>query len=189
MTRTLLLVLFFLFNFLLGCKKQNIIKHDSNLIINDKPITSKIELPIKVAPHVDDLEDIEDFYDRDGNNIKIDAIKNDNLKIVYFDFDKSNLTNDSLIILKDNANFLIKNPKTKIIIEGHTDNRGTTEYNLSLGQRRAVKVKEYYVQCGISNNRIATVSYGREKPIDLNNNEIAWSKNRRVESKIFVVNK
>ncbi len=88
--------------------------------------------------------------------------------------------------MKANSNFLKNNPKVNIVIEGHCDERGTTEYNLALGQRRAVKVKEYYVQLGIAPNRIATVSYGEEMPADKRNNEAGWAKNRRAETKVIV---
>ena len=85
--------------------------------------------------------------------------------------------------LKEIAAYLTSNSDIKGVLEGHTDGRGTTEYNLSLGQRRALKVKEYYTQLGVAANRIATTSYGREKPVDLVDNESAWAKNRRAETK------
>lgn len=112
--------------------------------------------------------------------------KDINLKTVYFDFDRSELTQDALFILKENAAYVINNPEINIVVEGHCDERGTIEYNLSLGQRRAVKVKEYYTQLGVPANRIATISYGEEKPADSRNNESAWSKNRRAETKAMV---
>ncbi|MDR3253781.1 MAG: peptidoglycan-associated lipoprotein Pal [Endomicrobium sp.] len=112
-----------------------------------------------------------------------DSDKDSNLKIVYFDFDRSDLTANSLEALKENAAYLIRNPDIKVVLEGHTDERGTTEYNLSLGQRRALKVKEYYTQLGVAANRIATISYGKEKPADSETNELAWARNRRVETK------
>ncbi|MDR2676429.1 MAG: OmpA family protein [Endomicrobium sp.] len=106
-----------------------------------------------------------------------------NLKVVYFNFDRSDPTTSSLESLKENLVYLTTNPNVKIVLEGHTDERGTTEYNLSLGQRRALKIKEYYTRFGIASDRIATISYGKEKPADLGKNELAWSKNRRVETK------
>ncbi|GHT45679.1 peptidoglycan-associated lipoprotein [Endomicrobiia bacterium] len=114
---------------------------------------------------------------------KGDSDVSTNLKTVYFDFDKSDLTSDALETLKENAKRLKDNSELTVIIEGHTDNRGTAEYNLSLGQRRATKVKEYYVQLGVAGDRIKTISYGREKPADTDNNESAWSRNRRAETK------
>ncbi|MDR1259858.1 MAG: peptidoglycan-associated lipoprotein Pal [Endomicrobium sp.] len=112
--------------------------------------------------------------------------ENNSLKVIYFGFDKSDLTTSSLKILKENVDYLTDNSNIKIILEGHTDDRGTTEYNLSLGQRRALKVKEYYVQLGIEPSRITAISYGKEKPVDLGNNELAWARNRRVETKSLI---
>ncbi|MFA7074187.1 MAG: peptidoglycan-associated lipoprotein Pal [Endomicrobiaceae bacterium] len=108
------------------------------------------------------------------------------LSTIYFSLDSSNVGAEALDTLKANSNFLKNNPKVNIVIEGHCDERGTTEYNLALGQRRAVKVKEYYVQLGIAPNRIATVSYGEEMPADKRSNEAGWAKNRRAETKVIV---
>jgi peptidoglycan-associated lipoprotein len=119
----------------------------------------------------------------DEPSVRGDFDIGNNLKIVYFDFDKSDLVNDSFKALKENANYLSKKSFLKIAIEGHTDNRGTAEYNLSLGQRRALKVKDYYVKFGIAADRIATISYGSEKPAIDENSEFAWSRNRRSETK------
>jgi peptidoglycan-associated lipoprotein len=111
---------------------------------------------------------------------------NISLKSMYFDFDKSDLTKDSMETLKENADYLKSNPDINVVLEGHTDERGTTEYNLSLGQRRALKVKEYYTQLGVAADRIATISYGHEKPVDFRKNESGWAKNRRAETKSLV---
>jgi peptidoglycan-associated lipoprotein len=119
-------------------------------------------------------------------SVRGDSDNDTNLKTVYFGFDKSNLTDDALKTLKENVAYLTSNPKLKVVLEGHTDNRGTTEYNLSLGQRRADKVKKYYIKLGIAENRITTTSYGREKPVDADNNESAWAKNRRAETKTLM---
>jgi peptidoglycan-associated lipoprotein len=95
------------------------------------------------------------------------------------------LEQEALDALKENASYLLNNADINVIVEGHCDERGTVEYNLSLGQKRAVKVKEYYVQLGVKANRVATISYGEEKPVDPRNNESAWAKNRRAETKII----
>ncbi|MDR1474817.1 MAG: OmpA family protein [Endomicrobium sp.] len=127
--------------------------------------------------------EIETIHFSDEPSVRGDSEVNSNLKIVYFDFDKSDLNEESLESLKRNAAYLSKNLSLKVVVEGHTDNRGTSGYNLSLGQRRALKVKDYYIKFGISPNRIATISYGSEKPVIDENNDIAWSKNRRAETK------
>lgn len=107
------------------------------------------------------------------------------LETIYFSFDSSALPTEVLEIIKSNVKYLKNNPTLNIIVEGHCDERGTTEYNLALGQKRAVKVKEYYVQLGIAPKRIATVSYGEEMPKDKRHNEAGWAKNRRAETKVI----
>lgn len=98
---------------------------------------------------------------------------------IHFDFDKSDIRADSREILQKNADWLQNNPDIKIQIEGHCDERGTAEYNLALGERRAMSTKKYLISLGISADRIYTISYGEELPLDPNHSEDAWSKNRR----------
>lgn len=98
---------------------------------------------------------------------------------IHFDFDKSDIRADSREILQKNADWLQNNPDIKIQIEGHCDERGTAEYNLALGERRAMSTKKYLMSLGISADRIYTISYGEELPIDPNHSEDAWAKNRR----------
>ncbi len=98
---------------------------------------------------------------------------------IYFDFDKYDLNARAREVLANKAYFLKQYPNVKILIEGHCDERGTAEYNLALGERRANAAKQYLVQLGISESRISTVSYGKERPIDPGHNEAAWAKNRR----------
>ncbi len=101
------------------------------------------------------------------------------LRDIYFDFDKYDIGGEDEQILRENAAFLKKNPKMKIQIEGHCDERGTSHYNLALGERRASNTKKYLVSLGISSDRISTISYGEERPLDPGHNEEAWAKNRR----------
>jgi len=101
------------------------------------------------------------------------------LKDVRFDYDKYEIRREDEEILRENAAFLKKNPKMKIQIEGHCDERGTAEYNLALGERRANSTKKYLVSLGITSDRISTISYGEERPLDPRSNEEAWAKNRR----------
>ncbi len=98
---------------------------------------------------------------------------------VYFDFDKSEIRSSDASTLNDQAAWLKKYPNVTIVIEGHCDERGTREYNLALGERRANAVKEYLASRGISVNRIDTISYGKERPAVLGSNESAWQQNRR----------
>jgi len=101
------------------------------------------------------------------------------LKDIHFDFDKYDIRRGDEEILRENAALIKKYPKVKIQIEGHCDERGTVEYNLALGERRANNAKKYLVSLGIASNRISTISYGKEKPLDPGRNEEAWAKNRR----------
>lgn len=106
---------------------------------------------------------------------------------VHFDFDKYNLKPEASKILDGQAAWLKKHPGTKIIVEGHCDERGTREYNLALGERRANSVKSYLVALGVSSSRITVISYGKERPIALGSNEKAWAQNRRAVTKIVPV--
>ncbi len=101
------------------------------------------------------------------------------LKDVHFDFDKYDIRPADAEILKENAALLMKYPKIKIQVEGHCDERGTNEYNLALGERRANAAKKYLLSLGISTDRISSISYGEEKPLDAGHDEEAWAKNRR----------
>jgi peptidoglycan-associated lipoprotein len=98
---------------------------------------------------------------------------------IYFDFDKSNLKPEAQEVLKRKAEWLRKNPGESVIIEGHCDERGTNEYNLALGDRRAQSAKNFLLDLGIEESRLTTVSYGEERPADPQHDEEAWSKNRR----------
>ena len=97
----------------------------------------------------------------------------------YFDLDKADIRADARTALSKTADFLKNYPQLKVTIEGHCDERGSTEYNLSLGDRRASAVKQFLVSLGISADRISTVSYGKEKPFCMESNEACWQQNRR----------
>jgi peptidoglycan-associated lipoprotein len=101
------------------------------------------------------------------------------LKDVFFDFDKANIRDDQKAALNDNVSWLKANARAKVTVEGHCDERGTAEYNLGLGERRAKAVKDYLVAAGIGADRIATISYGKERPFVLGHDESAWKWNRR----------
>jgi peptidoglycan-associated lipoprotein len=97
----------------------------------------------------------------------------------YFDYDKADLRPDARAALSKTADFLKNYPRFKVTIEGHCDERGSTEYNLGLGDRRASAVKQYMVSLGISADRVNTVSFGKEKPFCNESNESCWQQNRR----------
>ena len=103
------------------------------------------------------------------------------LETVYFEFDRSGLTEQARAALDRNAEFLVANPAINVRIEGHCDERGTIEYNLALGDRRASSAKDYLVLRGAAAERLEVVSFGEERPADPGQNEAAWARNRRAE--------
>ncbi|MFH1489047.1 MAG: peptidoglycan-associated lipoprotein Pal [Pseudomonadota bacterium] len=104
---------------------------------------------------------------------------------IYFDFDKSELKEPAKAVLIKKAGWLRENPKYMVRIEGHCDERGTNEYNLALGERRANAAWKFMNALGVSGDRLSTISYGEERPADPGHKETAWSKNRRDEFKLI----
>ncbi len=105
---------------------------------------------------------------------------------VYFDFDKSDIRADQQSRIKKDGDFLVSQATTRIRIEGNCDERGTNEYNMALGERRAMASKKYLTNLGVAANRMDTISYGEEKPLNFGHDEMAWSQNRRDD---FVISK
>ena len=103
----------------------------------------------------------------------------DRLEDTYFDFDKYNIRPDARLILKRNYQVLQGAPGAEVFVEGHCDERGTVEYNLALGQRRANAARDYLLSLGMGAGQVSTVSYGEERPLDPRQTEEAWAKNRR----------
>jgi|TARA_B100000242_G_scaffold208021_1_gene151042 peptidoglycan-associated lipoprotein len=125
------------------------------------------------------------------NYVEIDGIDfNEEDKIetsladrVYFDFDKSNLSDETKNIL---SQYVSESKKASLIrLEGHCDERGTREYNLALGEKRAIEVKNYLIIQGVSSSKIKIISYGEEKPVSYGSSEEDWKQNRRVEISLF----
>jgi peptidoglycan-associated lipoprotein len=102
-----------------------------------------------------------------------------NVKDIYFDYDKSDIRADEQATIQADASFLQQHPNISLTVEGHCDERGSTEYNLALGDNRASSVKNALVSAGVSADRIKTVSYGKEKPFCTEHNEQCWQQNRR----------
>ncbi len=102
-------------------------------------------------------------------------------RVVYFDFDSANLTPEAQMVVEAHAQYLSGNPGMAVVLEGHADERGTREYNLALGERRANSVSEIFQALGVAPDAIRTISYGEERPVSMGQDEGAWSLNRRVE--------
>ena len=120
-------------------------------------------LPVTQGPGMTLQQAIQEFQNQDVN----------------FDFDRYDLRPDARAILDRKAAFLNANPSVRTQIEGHCDERGTEAYNLALGERRAESARQYLTTAGISAGRLATISYGKERPLDPGHNEAAWARNRR----------
>lgn len=103
------------------------------------------------------------------------------LNSAYFDYDQAFIRSDTANTLQGNANYLKKNANVAVTIEGNCDERGTNEYNLALGQRRAQAAKDYIVNLGVTDSRLRTVSFGEEKPVCTNSDESCWARNRRAD--------
>jgi peptidoglycan-associated lipoprotein len=113
-----------------------------------------------------------------ATKVEAAATVEDAVKDIYFDFNKSNIRPDAREVLKANADYFLKS-NIFIVVEGYCDERGTAEYNMALGQRRAEEAKKYLVNLGVKEHKMKTISYGKEHPIDPGHDEQAWAKNRR----------
>lgn len=109
---------------------------------------------------------------------RLEALRDE--RTIYFEFDSAELSNEAREIIRAHADYLVANPGVRVRLEGHTDERGTREYNIALGERRAKSVERAMLLRGVSRSQLRVVSYGEENPVDLGHNEAAWAKNRRV---------
>jgi len=153
-----------------------------------KPVKTVAEKPAEVTPPEEVTEEVKKPATAEeweaGKVEKGELTVNDYnrmgvLKDIRFDFDKYNINPQEAQILQEDARWLLANPTVQVLIEGHCDERGTNEYNLALGERRAQSAKAYLIALGVRPERFKTISYGEEMPLDSGHNEIAWAKNRR----------
>jgi peptidoglycan-associated lipoprotein len=128
------------------------------------------DIPIKESPTIE-------FVDPAAEDRAV-------LKPIYFEYNKSNIRPEYQPVLENISKWLVKKEGSQLLIEGHCDERGTDEYNLALGERRALAVRRYLIALGVSSDRVHTISYGEEKPAVPGSDEAAWSKNRRAEFKV-----
>lgn len=123
-----------------------------------------------------DAREAEEMKNREMRR-QLESLQQD--QVVYFDFDTANLNSSAMSTLSAHADFLSRNPGQSIVIEGHCDRRGTPEYNIALGERRAKSVETYLLNSGVSSSQISVVSYGEEKPAANGTSESAFQQNRR----------
>lgn len=160
--------------FAVGCGKKNVkqgsILPDSPQTVSDAALTAEDGMASET----------------EGSLRNKDYAPEAGIHTVYFDFDKSELSDETRKALQENAAALKKRAGVEIQVAGHCDERGTTGYNLALGQRRANVVRNYYKALGIKISRMSTISYGEEKPACMESTEECWAQNRRVETLIKV---
>jgi peptidoglycan-associated lipoprotein len=135
----------------------------------------KVEEPVVVIEP--ELTEEEIFMSKTLEEINLEAP----LQMIHFDYDKYFIRDDEKSVLEANADWLKKYDAAAILIEGHCDERGTEEYNMALGEKRAKSTLDYLASLGISPDRIRTISYGKSMPLDSDHNEISWQKNRRAQ--------
>ncbi|HKZ22158.1 MAG TPA: peptidoglycan-associated lipoprotein Pal [candidate division Zixibacteria bacterium] len=167
----LILISLFLFTYLIGCGKKPALK-------------PAVEPPKTEAEAKTEETTPEPVQDEDVMSESGDLDNKVELGKIHFEFDKYRLTDEAKEILAANARVLKNNSKVRITIEGHCDERGTVEYNLALGERRAQAARDYLLELGVPASRISIISYGKERPLEFGQSESAWAKNRRDE---FVV--
>jgi peptidoglycan-associated lipoprotein len=181
---------------LIGCPKKTVVKEEPSMKKAEEPVAERekaAKLEAEKAAKEKELAKIREeeakktqekeleksLVAKKEPGIAGEVFESRLLKDIHFDFDKYDIRSGDAEILKENAALLMKYPKVKIQVEGHCDERGTNEYNLALGERRANAAKKYLLSLGVSTDRISSISYGEEKPLDAGHNEEAWSKNRR----------
>ena len=177
---TLILVFSISTLFLFSCSKTKEVKKEEVVSKPSAVVKEGAEKPkVQVGPSDQELRE-KALKEEEAKRLKAAAEKaNFESEDIHFDFDQYSLSDDDQKILNKKAQWLKDFPTAKVAIEGHCDERGSAEYNLALGQKRADAAMKYMTSLGIAANRLSTISYGKEKPLDPASNEAAWAKNRR----------
>lgn len=164
-----------------GCAKEEVVQKDEPIVQQQTVKQAEPAAPV-VAPAPQTAAPAAQPAEPVQEQAAAKAAEAVSLATVYFDFDKSDLRQDARDVLSQNAEALLKKiADVKVRIEGHADERGSDEYNMALGDRRAKSAAKYLTNLGVNADRISTVSYGEEKPAVQGSDESAWSKNRRAE--------
>jgi len=169
---------------LTGCPKKTVMKEEPSMRKEDAAARERAEQTMKEqelkAKEEASKKDLDkSLVAKKEPGIEGTVFESSLLKDIRFDFDRYDIRPQDTEILKENAALLKRYPNVKIQIEGHCDERGTTEYNIALGERRANSTQKYLLAIGIPSDRLSTISYGEEKPADPGHTEDAWGKNRR----------
>jgi len=160
-----------------GCQRGIIIEEGDEKAKETEAVEGKAREEGKMA---DEKERIEaSLQTKRYPGIEGEVLESSMLKDIHFAFDRYDLSPEARGALARNADFILEFPEAKIQIEGHCDERGTNEYNLALGDRRSMSAKKYLISLDVPLERLSTISYGEEMPIDSRHKEEAWAKNRR----------
>jgi peptidoglycan-associated lipoprotein len=170
---------------MMGCPKKTVVKEEPS-VKTEEAAKPEAERAAKEREAKTKEQFEKSLVAERSPGIQGQVFESSMLKDIHFNFDKYDIRPEDGAILKENAALLKKFPNVKVQIEGHCDERGTIEYNLALGERRANRTRDYLVSLGISPDRISTISYGKEKPLDPGHDEEAWAKNRRAHTIITV---
>ncbi len=194
-----ILILILCFGLLLGCPKKSVMKEEPSARrgegagsleserareqrareLEAEKQRAERERAEREAASAKDKEFEKSLVAKKYPGIEGEVLESALLKDIHFDFDRYEVRPEDVDTLKQDAALLKKYASLKVQIEGHCDERGTAEYNLALGERRASSVKKYLVSLGVPENRLSTISYGKERPVDPGHSEEAWAKNRR----------
>lgn len=151
--------------------KSTLVEQEETLIAPEEAAIIGEDIPLTELPEDEFVE---------PESVGVEGIFED----IHFDFDKAIIRPVDQPVLDRIAEWLKQHPEVNLMIEGHCDERGSNEYNMALGEQRALSVRRYLISLGIEPNRLFTISYGEEKPIDPRHNEEAWAKNRRAHFRI-----
>ena len=169
-----------------GCANKEAVKKEEAVVPAVAAAKTEPAKPVEEAKPVEQLKPVEQVKPAQEEAVKTVAPQpqksaaENGFEAVYFDFDKSDLRQDARDVLSKNAEIILKSPAdAKIKIEGHCDERGSAEYNLALGERRATSALKYLTTLGVKAENLSIISYGKEKPAVVGSDEAAWAKNRR----------
>ncbi|MSM40942.1 MAG: peptidoglycan-associated lipoprotein Pal [Geobacter sp.] len=175
--------------FMTGCAKQELIKKDNPLPASTSGEAAQVNNPasghtahdatVQTAGKTPYAGTVQSATGQPIDRLSASALEN-----IYFSFDSPSISSTARAVLAQNAKLLTAKPGGMITIAGHCDERGSAEYNLALGEKRALAAQKYLISLGIPAKRLATISYGEEKPADPGHDETAWAKNRRDEFSI-----
>jgi len=166
------------FSFVTSCKKKVEQAPPPPPQVQEQPPVEKVEQPPAKPPVLTE----EEIFERKSLE-ELNAEKP--MGMIHFDYDKFFIRDDAKSALEANAAYLKNWKSVNVLIEGHCDERGTEEYNLALGEKRAKSTYDYLISLGISANRLKIISYGKSQPFDMEHNEISWQKNRRAQFTII----